>query len=144
MLVGKRKTERQRHFVVAAQIERRGCVLLSQRRADQSCGLSWEFPGGKVESGEDPRDALVREVQEELGCTVRVGEVVDVVFHAYPAFDLVMPVYRATVVEGAVQAVQVAAFSWVPRSLLTKMIMPPADLPLARKLARPVRTRVRR
>ena len=143
-MVRKRKTERQRLFVVAALIERRGCVLLSQRRADQSFGLSWEFPGGKVESGEDPRDALVREVQEELGCTVRVGEVVDVVFHAYPAFDLVMPVYRATVVEGAVQAVQVAAFSWVPRSLLTKMIMPPADLPLARKLARPVRTRVRR
>jgi 8-oxo-dGTP diphosphatase len=130
--------------VVAALIERRGRVLLSQRRADQSFALSWEFPGGKVEPGEDPRDALVREIQEELACTVRVGDVVDVIFHAYPAFDLVMPVYRATLIEGAVQAAQVAAFAWVPRSLLTKMTMPPADLPLALKLAKAVRARGRR
>jgi 8-oxo-dGTP diphosphatase len=142
--VPSRKAKRKRLLVVAALIERRGRILLSQRRADQSFGLSWEFPGGKVEPGEDPRDALVREIREELTCTVRVGDVVDVVFFAYPAFDLVMPVYRATVVDGAVQAAQVAAFSWVPRSLLTTMTMPPADLPLARKLAKAVRTRGRR
>jgi len=142
--VRSRKPARQRLFVVAALIERRGRVLLSQRRADQSFGLSWEFPGGKVEPGEDPRDALVREIREELACAVRVGDVVDVVFYPYPAFDLVMPVYRATVVGGTVQAVQVGAFAWVPRSLLTKMTMPPADLPLARKLAKAVRTPTRR
>ncbi len=129
-------TERRRLFVVAALIERRGRILLSQRRADQSWGLSWEFPGGKVESGENPRDALVREVREELACTIRVGDVVDVVFHAYPDFDLVMPVYRAAIVRGVARAVEVAAIDWVPRALLAKMTMPPADIPLAKKLAK--------
>jgi 8-oxo-dGTP diphosphatase len=129
-------TERRRLFVVAALIERRGRILLSQRRTDQSWALSWEFPGGKVESGEDPRDALVREVREELGCAVRVGDVVEVVFHAYPDFDLLMPVYRASIVRGVACAVEVAAIAWVPRALLAKMTMPPADIPLAKKLAR--------
>jgi 8-oxo-dGTP diphosphatase len=135
--------ERQRLFVVAALIERRGRVLLSQRRADQSFGLSWEFPGGKVEPGEDPRNALVREIREELACSVRVGDVVDVVFHAYPAFDLVMPVYRTTIVRGTPRAAQVAAIVWVPPSRLLEMTMPPADLPLAKKLAREARARTR-
>jgi 8-oxo-dGTP diphosphatase len=128
--------ERKRLFVVAALIERRGRILLSQRRADQSFGLCWEFPGGKVESGEDPRAALVREIREELDCTVRVGDVVDVVFHAYPAFDLVMPVYRSTIVRGTPRAAQVAAIAWVVPSQLPKTSMPPADVPLAKRLAR--------
>lgn len=117
-------------------IERRGRILLSQRRADQSFGLCWEFPGGKVESGEDPRAALVREIREELACTVRVGDVVDVVFHAYPAFDLVMPVYRATIVRGQPRAAQVAAIAWVEPRQLPRTSMPPADVPLAKRLAR--------
>jgi 8-oxo-dGTP diphosphatase len=129
-------TERKRLFVVAALIERRGRILLSQRRADQSFSLCWEFPGGKVESGEDPRTALVREIREELACTIRVGDVVDVVFHAYPAFDLVMPVYRATIVRGKPRAAQVAAIAWVVPSRLPKTIMPPADVPLAKRLAK--------
>lgn len=137
--------ERQRLLVVAALIERRGRLLLSQRRADQSFAFSWEFPGGKVEAGEDPRHALVREIREELGCTVRVGDVVDVVFHAYPGFDLVMPVYRTTIVRGTPSAVQVAAIAWVLPSQLLDRTMPPADLPLAKRLGRSeARTRARR
>jgi len=128
--------ERQRLLVVAALIEQRGRVLLSQRREDQSFALHWEFPGGKVEPGEDPRDALVREIREELGCTVRTGDVVDVVFHAYPAFDLVMPVYRARIVHGTARPAQVAAIAWIARSQLARMTLPPADIPLAKKLAR--------
>ena len=131
-----KKLERQRLLVVAALIERRGRVLLSKRRADQSFGGSWEFPGGKVEPGEDPRHALVREIREELDCLVRVREVVEVVFHAYPAFDLVMPVYRATIARGLPRAVEVADIAWVPRARLPKTNMPPADLPLAKRLAK--------
>jgi len=141
-------SERKRLFVVAALIERRGRILLSQRRADQSFGLCWEFPGGKVEPGEDPRDALVREIREELACTVRAGDVIDVVFHAYPAFDLVMPVYRTGIVRGTPRAAEVAAIAWVAPLELPQMAMPPADLPLAKRLAReaskPVKTRGRR
>ena len=137
----RRKPRRRRLLVVAALIGRRGRVLLSQRRADQTFGLHWEFPGGKVEPGEDPREALAREIREELGCTIRVYEVVDLVFYPYPTFDLVMPVYRATILRGQPRAAEVAAIQWVQRSRLPAMLMPPADLPLARRLARTFRTR---
>jgi len=124
-------------FVVAALIERGGRVLLSQRRADQSWPLCWEFPGGKVETGELPEAALAREIREELGCVIRVGEVLAIVRHAYPDFELVMPVYRATLVRGVPRAVTVAAVAWVPRRRLPELTMPPADVPFARKLASP-------
>lgn len=138
----KRRPERQRLLVVAAFIERRGRVLLSQRRADQSFPLMWEFPGGKVESGETLDSALVREIREELGCTIRVKEIVDLVFHAYPDFDLIMPVYRATLTTGNPRARQVAAIAWVPRQRLADLSLPPADVPLAKKLSRiPARPR---
>ncbi len=137
----RRKPERRRLLVVAACIERRGRVLLSQRRADQSFGLCWEFPGGKVEAGEDLDAALVREIREELGCTIRVGAILDLVVHAYPDFDLLMPVYRARIVAGSPRAVEVEAIAWVPHRRLADTAMPPADLPLARKLSGRARTR---
>jgi 8-oxo-dGTP pyrophosphatase MutT (NUDIX family) len=62
-------------------------ILITQRRADQAMPLQWEFPGGKVEAGEDPVAALARELAEELGVIARVGRIWDVLFHAYPAFD---------------------------------------------------------
>lgn len=139
-----KRAPRRRLLVVAALIERRGRVLLSQRRADQSFPLSWEFPGGKVESGEAPVAALAREIREELGCGIRVREIVELIFHAYPDFDLVMPVYRAAIVAGTPRAAAVAAIAWVPMQQLTEMTMPPADLPFARKLAGKARTRARR
>ena len=131
-----RRLERKRLLVVAAFIERRGRVLLSQRRADQSFPLAWEFPGGKVEPGEELISALVREIREELACTIRVGKILDLVFHAYPEFDLIMPVYRASITAGVPRARQVAAIAWVPRRNLAKLDLPPADVPLAKKLSR--------
>jgi 8-oxo-dGTP diphosphatase len=122
--------------VVAALVRgEEGRILLSQRRADQSLPLCWEFPGGKVEPGEAPEAALVREVEEELGCLVRVGGIYDVVFHAYEAFDLYMLVYRAELVRGTPEARQVAAVAWVPPRDIPAMKLPPADYPLAHRLA---------
>jgi len=85
------RTARKQLLVVAALIEQEGRVLVAQRRADQARPLAWEFPGGKVEPGESPSQALVREIEEELACSIEVGAVVDVVFFAYDAFDLIMP-----------------------------------------------------
>ena len=121
--------------MVAALIEQEGRVLVAQRRADQAHPLSWEFPGGQVEPGESPSQALVREIQEELACSIEVGAVVDVVFFAYEAFDLIMPVYRATIRAGEPVARQVAAVVWVTRAQLPTLAFTPADLPLVRRLA---------
>jgi len=126
---------RSRKLVVAALIERDGKILLSRRRPDQSMPLYWEFPGGKVEPGEAPVDALAREVREELGCAVAVGRIDEVVFHAYGEFDLYMLVYRCRISEGEPRAVEVAEIAWVEPGRLTEVNLLPADVPLARRLA---------
>ena len=85
-------------------------MLLSQRRADQSFPLQWELPGGKIEPGESPPDALAREIAEELDCGIEVGAIYDVLFHAYEDFDLYMLVY-ASVLTSEPSAHDVAAIA---------------------------------
>lgn len=126
---------RARKLVVAGLIigddER---VLITQRRADQALPLQWEFPGGKVEPGEAPVAALIRELREELGVTVTVGRIWDVLFHAYPAFDLVMLVYPCRIVDGAPRPVEVADLAWVAARDLARWDILPADRPLVERL----------
>jgi 8-oxo-dGTP diphosphatase len=127
-------------LVVAALIRRESRILLSRRRADQAMPDLWEFPGGKVESGEAPITALVREVREELGCTVEVRRIDEVVFHAYPTFDLYMLVYDCRIVDGEPRAVAVAEIAWLRPEELPDLALLPADYPLARRLASEART----
>jgi 8-oxo-dGTP diphosphatase len=82
-----------------------------------------------------PVAALAREIEEELGCTVEVGAIDEVVFHPYERFDLYMLVYRATLVRGQPRPVQVAEVSWFTPAELPGLQLPPADYPLARRLA---------
>ena len=127
---------RRRKLVVAALIrDGGGRVLVSRRRADQPMPLLWEFPGGKIEPGESPEAALVREVREELGCGVRVERIFDVVFFAYADFDLLMLVYACAITDGEPAPVQVAELAWVAPARLPAMELLPADFPLARRLA---------
>ena len=129
---------RDRKLVVAGLIiGRDGRILITQRRADQALPLQWEFPGGKVEPGEAPAAALARELTEELGIEVVVGRIWDVLFHAYPAFDLVMLVYacRLTEASPAPRAVEVADLVWIePRALPGGHDILPADRPLVERL----------
>lgn len=128
---------RERKLVVAGLIlGGDGRILITQRRADQALGLHWEFPGGKVEPGEAPAAALVRELQEEIGVTVAVGGIWDVLFHAYPAFDLVMLVYACRIVDGEPRAVEVADLAWVAPGDLAAWDILPADRPLVERLGR--------
>ena len=121
--------------MVAALIRRDGRILMSRRRADQAMPDLWEFPGGKVEEGEAPSDALAREVREELDCDVEVGRIFEVVFHAYATFDLVMLVYACRLTRGEPRAHQVAEVAWVPPRDVSGLDLVPADYPLARRLA---------
>jgi len=127
---------RDRKLVVAGLIVRDGRVLISQRRADQSLPLQWEFPGGKVEPGEAPVAALERELREELGAQVAVGQIWDVLFHAYPDFDLVMLVYVCRVASGEPAPVEVAAIEWCLPGELRAWDILPVDRPLVDRLER--------
>ncbi len=129
---------RARKLVVAGLIiGDDGRVLITQRRADQSLPLQWEFPGGKVEPGEAPTAALARELMEEVGITAEVGRIWEVLFHAYPTFDLVMLVYACRLAGGSAppRAVEVADLAWVATSELPgAWDILPADRPLVDRL----------
>jgi 8-oxo-dGTP diphosphatase len=127
-------SDRKRTLVVAGLIADETRVLITQRRADQSLPLQWEFPGGKVEPGEAPVAALARELVEEVGITVEVGAIWDVLFHAYPAFDLVMLVYACRITDGRARAVEVADVAWVEVGELPVWDILPADRPLVDRL----------
>jgi 8-oxo-dGTP diphosphatase len=119
---------RARKLVVAGLIlGDDGRILITQRRADQALPLQWEFPGGKVEPGEAPVAALVRELREEVGVTVAVGRIWEVLFHPYPAFDLVMLVYVCRIVDGSPRAVEVADLAWVAAHDLARWDILPAE-----------------
>jgi 8-oxo-dGTP diphosphatase len=119
--------------VCALARDPQGAILLSQRRADQELPLLWELPGGKVERGESPEAALRRELAEELGVAAEVGRIWDVLFHAYPGYDVYLLVYQCRII-GEPHAVEVAAVAWVPPARLDEYAILPADAPLVARL----------
>ena len=128
---------RERKLVVAGLVVGGdGRILITQRRADQALPLQWEFPGGKIEPGESPTAALVRELREELGVEAEVGGIWEALFHAYPEFELIMLVYRCRLGPDQVpRPVEVADLRWRPPDDLGDLDILPADAPLVRRLA---------
>ena len=109
-----------------------GRVLLAKRPPGRSLAGLWEFPGGKVEKGETPEVALVRELEEELGITVQTKCLAPLTFasHGYETFHLLMPLYVCRRWEGDVEARLGQELAWVRASKLGDYAMPPADEPL--------------
>lgn len=107
-------------------------VLLAQRPPGKSMAGLWEFPGGKVETEERPEEALIRELNEELGITVREPCLAPLSFasHTYPDFHLLMPLYICRRWEGFVRAAEGQTIKWVKPADLRNFEMPPADVPL--------------
>jgi 8-oxo-dGTP diphosphatase len=118
--------------VACALIDADNRVLIAQRPADKAMAGLWEFPGGKVNDGERPEDALIRELGEELGITVREACLAPLTFasHSYADFHLLMPLYICRRWDGTITAKEHQALAWVRANKLRDYPMPPADLPL--------------
>jgi len=115
-----------------ALIDVDGRVLLARRPAGKSLAGLWEFPGGKVEPGETPETALIRELKEELGIDTWSSCLAPLTFasHAYPDFHLLMPLFACRRWQGTPQAREGQELAWVRAGKLKDYPMPPADLPL--------------
>lgn len=115
-----------------ALIDPDGRVLLTQRPEGKSMAGLWEFPGGKVEPGESPEAALIRELQEELGIDTWASCLAPLTFasHGYDDFHLLMPLFACRKWEGIPQSREGQAMKWVRAADLRSYPMPPADVPL--------------
>ena len=115
-----------------ALIDVDGRVLLAQRPPGKSMAVLWEFPGGKVEAGETPEAALIRELQEELGIDTWTSCLAPLTFasHAYDDFHLLMPLFACRKWNGTPQAREGQTLKWVRANALKDYPMPPADIPL--------------
>jgi 8-oxo-dGTP diphosphatase len=125
----------QKHFllvVACALIDADGRVMIAQRPVSKDMAGLWEFPGGKLEAGERPEQALIRELREELGIAVKEDCLAPFTFasHAYPEFHLLMPLYVCRKWEGLPCPHHHQALKWVFPRDINRYPMPPADLPL--------------
>lgn len=127
------KTIRVVAAVICDDLNRPTQVFATARGYGDNKG-QWEFPGGKVEAGETPQQALVREIQEELAVTVQVGERLDTVEYDYPAFQLHMDCFWCVVTEGEIVLNEAQAARWLDRDTLPQVDWLPADLTLLPKL----------
>ena len=124
-------------IVTAGLIMERGKILVTQRKKDASHGLLWEFPGGKVMEGEEPRQALRRELMEELGIEVDVGTIVEAVYHVYPEYPILLLLYSCQIQRGTPSPLGSQDLRWVDPEELKKLTMPPADDPIRNRLCPP-------
>jgi 8-oxo-dGTP diphosphatase len=118
--------------VAVALVDADGRVLIAQRPEGKQLAGLWEFPGGKLEPGEGPEDALIRELREELGIEVKAACLAPLTFasHADADFHLLMPLFICRRWDGFVQSREGQSLKWVRAKALRDYPMPPADAPL--------------
>jgi 8-oxo-dGTP diphosphatase len=127
--------EKKTRKVTAAVIEREGRILCARRRPGLVAGGLWEFPGGKLEDGEDPRQGLARELREELGVEARVGEFLCAVPFAGAAASFELVVFRAELVEGEFRLTDHDEIRWLAPAEMEESLFSKPDRPVVRKLA---------
>lgn len=120
--------------VAAALIWRGNRFLICRRPPHKARGLLWEFAGGKVEPGETPREALVRECREELAVTVTVGETFMEVVHEYPDLTVHLTLFHAEIAEGEPQLLEHTELQWITTEEIDKFDFCPADMEILERL----------
>lgn len=119
--------------VVAAIIRDGGRIFATQRGYGDFKG-GWEFPGGKIEEGEKPQEALIREIMEELEILITVGDLIDTIEYDYPTFHLSMDCFWAEIVSGNMVLKEHEAAKWLTKNELDSVKWLPADIMLIEKL----------
>ena len=119
--------------VVAAVIRKDDKIFATQRGYGELKG-GWEFPGGKIEEGETPQEALKREIEEELDTEILVGELIDTIEYDYPSFHLSMDCFWCEIVEGKLVLKEHEAARWLDRKTMDDVEWLPADVTLVGKI----------
>jgi 8-oxo-dGTP diphosphatase len=122
-------------LVAAGLITEGEQILVTRRRKEASYGFFWEFPGGKIENEEEPRQALQRELKEELGIRVEVRDLFEVVFHREEEFAVLLLVFRCRIEEGVPAPLGVHELRWVKPEEIAGLRMPPADQSIQNRLS---------
>lgn len=124
---------------VVAAVIRKGNRIFATQRGYGEFKDGWEFPGGKIEPGETPQEALVREIREELETEIRVGDLIDTIEYDYPAFHLSMDCFWCEIVEGSLELKEHEAAKWLDRESLYTVDWLPADVALVEKIRQGMR-----
>lgn len=126
---------KKRIVVVGAVIEHDDKIFATKRGPNMSLAGLWEFPGGKIEAGETPQEALAREIQEELGCTITVHDFVTTTDHEYDFGIVSLSTYRCALVSGTPTLTEHSDSVWISSELLGDLEWAPADIPAVEILA---------
>lgn len=128
------KTIRVVAAVIKATNENGEPIIFATQRGYGDFKGGWEFPGGKIEEGETPQDALVREIREELDTEIVVGELIETIEYDYPAFHLSMDCFWAKIMSGDLVLKEHEAAKWLTKNELGTVEWLPADVGLIRKM----------
>ncbi|ETT61682.1 (deoxy)nucleoside triphosphate pyrophosphohydrolase [Paenibacillus sp. FSL R7-277] len=120
--------------VVGAVIIENEKILCAQRGASKALAYMWEFPGGKIEDGESPQSALKREIDEEMNCTIEIGEAIETTVYEYDFGFVHLTTFYCNLLKGTPTLTEHVAIQWLPANELMSLEWAPADIPAVQKI----------